>query len=81
MRLSRRFERKGNSVGNKTVRSAPDDLISRIGHSLRKSVMKKITDDKLIEAEKRLPNVHMRLLEFRVGAALALDDETIITGC
>ena len=44
--------------------------------------MKKITDDKLIEAAKAASErAYAPYSNFRVGAALALDDETIITGC
>src|SRR5438105_8618153 len=44
--------------------------------------MKKITDDKLIEAAKAAAErAYAPYSNFRVGAALALDDETIITGC
>jgi cytidine deaminase len=48
----------------------------------QKSVMKKITDDKLIDAAKAAcERAYAPYSNFRVGAALALDDETIITGC
>jgi homotetrameric cytidine deaminase len=44
--------------------------------------MKKITDDKLIEAAKAAcERAYAPYSNFRVGAALALGDGTIITGC
>jgi cytidine deaminase len=44
--------------------------------------MKKITDDKLIEAAKAAcERAYAPYSNFRVGAAIALDDEIIITGC
>jgi cytidine deaminase len=45
-------------------------------------MMKKITDDKLIEAAKAAgERAYAPYSNFRVGASLALDDGTIVIGC